>query len=58
MIIKAVRMNGRRKWREKNRLRVAFPTENPPHSQVTMVLPKYGMADTRLVITVAPQNDI
>jgi len=42
----------------KNRFNVALPTENPPHSHSTMAFPKYGMAETRLVITVAPQKDI
>jgi hypothetical protein len=37
---------------------VALLTENPPHSQFTISCPKYGMVETRLVITVAPQNDI
>jgi outer membrane protein assembly factor BamE (lipoprotein component of BamABCDE complex) len=37
---------------------VAFPTENPPHNQVTIIFPKNGIAETKLVITVAPQNDI
>jgi len=57
-MIMAIKTNGRRKCNEKNRFRVAFPTENPPHSQVTIVFPKYGIADTRFVITVAPQKDI
>lgn len=32
--------------------------ENPPHSHSTIVFPMYGIADRRLVITVAPQKDI
>jgi len=51
-------INGRRKWSVKNRVRVALPTANPPYTHWTMACPRYGMADTRLVITVAPQNDI
>jgi len=35
----ATRIKGSRKWIEKNRFRVAFPTENPPHSQYTIVGP-------------------
>lgn len=42
----------------KNRDRVAWLIENPPHNHSTKVWPKYGMADTRLVMTVAPQKDI
>jgi hypothetical protein len=57
-ITNAIKMNGMRKWSEKNRLRVAFPTENPPHNHSTIIFPKYGIADTRFVMTVAPQNDI
>lgn len=33
-------------------------TENPPQSHITKVFPRYGIAESRLVITVAPQNDI
>lgn len=36
IIIKADKINGSRKWIAKNRLRVACPTENPPHSHWTM----------------------
>lgn len=42
----------------KNRVNVALSTANPPHNHWTIVVPRYGMADTRFVITVAPQNDI
>jgi hypothetical protein len=41
---------------EKNRLRVALSTAKPPHIHSTKVFPMYGMAENRLVITVAPQN--
>ena len=51
-------INGRRKWKVKNRFNVALSTANPPHTHCTMSIPKYGTADNRLVITVAPQNDI
>lgn len=46
------------KWNAKNRVRVALSTENPPQIHSTKVVPMYGIADRRLVITVAPQNDI
>jgi len=42
----------------KNRVRVALSTANPPHNHCTRSVPKYGIADNKLVITVAPQNDI
>jgi len=57
-MINAVKMNGTRKCSEKNRFKVAFPTENPPHSHSTIIFPRYGIAEIKLVITVAPQNDI
>jgi len=31
-------------------------TANPPHNHSTSVFPIYGIAENRLVITVAPQN--
>jgi len=52
------KINGIKKWREKNRFKVAFLIENPPHNHSTICLPIYGIADTKLVITVAPQKDI
>ena len=42
----------------KNRVSVALSTANPPHTHCTTSFPTYGMADSRFVITVAPQNDI
>lgn len=54
----ADKINGSKKWIAKNRLRVACPTENPPHSHWTMKFPIAGIADNKLVITVAPQKDI
>jgi len=54
----AARIKGRRKWRVKKRVRVAFLTEKPPHNQVTISPPITGMAEARLVMTVAPQKDI
>ena len=39
-------------------MRVALSTANPPHNQYTISVPKNGIAENKLVITVAPQNDI
>lgn len=50
--------NGRRKWNVKNRVKVALSTAKPPQIHCTNIWPKYGIADKRLVITVAAQNDI
>lgn len=50
--------NGSKKWNAKNRVKVALSTENPPQIHCTNMSPTYGTADKRLVITVAPQNDI
>lgn len=50
--------NGRRKWNVKNRVSVALSTENPPQIHSTRAVPMYGTAESRLVITVAPQKDI
>lgn len=35
---------------------MALSTANPPHTHSTNVFPIYGIADNRLVITVAAQN--
>lgn len=51
-------MNGKIKWSEKNRLRVALLIENPPQIHWTISDPIYGMVEIKLVITVAPQKDI
>ena len=48
--------NGRMKWSAKNRVRVGFLTPNPPHIHSTNILPMYGIAEKRFVMTVAPQN--
>lgn len=58
IITKAKIIKGIIKWNEKNRVNVALFKENPPQIHWTIFLPKYGMADRRFVITVAPQNDI
>lgn len=50
--------NGKIKWREKNRVNVGALTENPPQIQITIWFPQIGIADIKLVITVAAQNDI
>lgn len=42
----------------KNRVNVALSTANPPHTHCTKSIPKYGTAESKLVITVAPQKDI
>ena len=49
-------INGSTKWIAKNRLSVALSTANPPHIHSTSIFPTYGIAENRLVITVAPQN--
>lgn len=56
--VRPIMANGRIKWKVKNRVRVALSTENPPQIHCTNVLPMYGMAESKLVITVAPQKDI
>lgn len=53
---RAIRINGRRKWKAKNRFSVALSTANPPQIHSTKDFPIYGIAEKRLVITVAPQN--
>ena len=52
---RAAKMNGRRKCKAKNRWIVGLLTEKPPQIKGTISLPMNGMADSRLVITVAPQ---
>ena len=49
---------GKKKWSAKNRERVGSPTANPPHNHNTISLPIIGIAENKLVITVAPQKDI
>ena len=46
------------KWNAKNRVRVALSTEKPPQIHSTRLDPIYGIAESRFVITVAPQKDI
>jgi len=35
---------------------VGLPTENPPQTHITKSFPTIGIAEIKLVITVAPQN--
>ena len=58
MIVIPARIIGVIKCSEKNRERVAWLIENPPHTHSTRNFPKYGIAEIKFVITVAPQNDI
>ena len=53
----AAMINGRMKWKAKNRERVALSTEKPPHS-FDKFCQMYGIAERRLVMTVPPQNDL
>ena len=46
------------KCKERNRIKVLLSTEKPPQIQNVIICPKYGIAEIRFVITVAPQNDI
>lgn len=57
-ITRAEMIKGRRKWKAKNRVRVALSTEKPPQIHSTRSVPMYGIAESKLVITVAPQKDI
>lgn len=54
--IAARRINGRIKWKAKNRFSVGLSTAKPPQIHSTSILPIYGIAPNRLVITDAPQN--
>ena len=53
---KARIIKGRIKWRLKNLVKVKLLTEKPPHNQWTISLPKNGIAENKLVITVAAQK--
>lgn len=55
---RAVIIKGRIKWKAKNRVRVALSMEKPPQIHSTRSVLMYGIADSRFVMTVAPQNDI
>ena len=54
-IAMADKIKGIRKCNIKNRVKVPWPIENPPHNHCTMLLPTYGIAEAKFVITVAPQ---
>lgn len=56
MITNAVMINGRVKWNAKKRRSVESLTEKSPQIHWTRSWPTAGMADKRLVITVAAQN--
>lgn len=56
--LSAATTKGIKKWSEKKRVRVGLSTANPPHIHFTKSSPIYGIAENKLVITVAPQNDI
>lgn len=56
--IKINKTKGNKKCKTKNRFKVALLIANPPHINVTIYLPINGIAENKLVITVAPQNDI
>ena len=56
-LVSAAMMNGRMKWKAKNQVRVALSTENPPQIHSTKLVPIYGIAERRLLMTLAPQND-
>lgn len=58
IIVIAATIKGKIKWNVKNRVNVALSTANPPHTHWTKSVPRNGIADNKLVITVAPQNDI
>jgi len=55
-IMKTIIINGKRKCKIKNRLSVALLIAKPPHIHSTIDLPAKGIAENRLVITVAPQK--
>ena len=55
IIIKRVKIKGIKKWSIKNRVKVAWQIEKPPHNHSTIIFPIKGIAEAKLVITVAPQ---
>ena len=52
----AAMISGRIKWKAKNQVRVAVSTEKHLQIHSTRFVPMYGIAERRLVMTVAPQN--
>jgi len=55
-IARAAIANGNTKCNTKKRFKVALSTEKPPQTQVVIGSPTKGIADIKLVITVAPQK--
>jgi len=55
MITNAAKIKGIKKCKAKNLFSVGLSTLNPPHSHCTIGSPINGTAETKLVITVAPQ---
>ena len=53
---KAAKTKGNKKCKEKNLFNVAFDTEKPPQINSTKSCPNTGIADNKLVITVAPHR--
>jgi hypothetical protein len=47
---------GKTKCRTKKRFKVALSTEKPPQTHITIGSPTNGIAETKFVITVAPQK--
>lgn len=37
---------------------MGLPTENPPHTHLTIILPNKGITERKLVMTEVPQKDI
>jgi len=58
LIAKPAIMNGTTKCKLKNLFSVALSIAKPPHNQSATLFPIKGIAEAKLVITVAPQNDI
>ena len=54
--LKPTKTKGNKKCKLKNLFNVGLSTANPPHKKLTINLPKTGIAENRLVITVAPQK--
>ena len=46
---RAAMINGRMKWKAKDKVRVALSTENPPQIHSTRFVPMYGIAERRLI---------
>jgi hypothetical protein len=55
-MLSANKTNGKKKCKLKNLFKVASLTEKPPHNHKTISLPTKGIAENKLVITVAAQK--